>query len=122
MIPEIGPTQIQWPKMEDSLPFSVTLSEDITPPLSPVMQQEVDEMDDPSAKRRKFNQDIGKIVSGQLPTWTIPHHTIGPNGWFYWLVVVLVGSCHSGHWGGVLGIMVLVGGSWALFFPNGAFS
>ena len=38
------------------------------------------------------------IVSGQLPTRTIPHPTgIGPDGWFYWLVVVLVGSCSSGE-------------------------
>ena len=38
------------------------------------------------------------FVSGQLPTRTIPHHTgIGPNEWFYWLVVVLVGSCLSGE-------------------------
>ena len=34
------------------------------------------------------------IVSGQLPTRTIPHRIcIGPDEWFYWLVVVLVGSC-----------------------------
>ena len=33
-------------------------------------------------------------VSGQLPTRTIPHHTgNGPDEWFDWLVVVLVGSC-----------------------------
>ena len=29
----------------------------------------------------------------------IPHHTgIGPDEWFYWLEVVLVGSCPSGEW------------------------
>ena len=33
-------------------------------------------------------------VSGQLPTRTVPHHTgIGPDEWFYWMLVVLVGSC-----------------------------
>ena len=48
-------------------------------------------------------------VSGQLPTRTIPHHVdiphvdsphvdIGPDEWFYSLVVVLVGSCPSGEW------------------------
>ena len=36
------------------------------------------------------------IVSGQLPTRTILHYVdIGPDEWFYWLVVVLVGSCPS---------------------------
>ena len=39
-----------------------------------------------------------KTISGQLPTRTIPHCTgIGPNEWFYWFVVVLVGSCPSGE-------------------------
>nr|XP_054752698.1 uncharacterized protein LOC129258451 [Lytechinus pictus] len=37
----------------DSLPFSVTLSDDITPPLSPVLQGE-----DQPQKRMKLSQDI----------------------------------------------------------------
>ena len=37
--------------------------------------------------------DRDKDVSGQLPTRTIPHHVdIGPDEWFYSLVMVLVGS------------------------------
>ena len=41
-----------------------------------------------------MNAHMGKVVSGQLPTWTIPHHTgIGPDEWFYMLVVVLMGNC-----------------------------
>ena len=36
-------------------------------------------------------------VSGQLSTKSIPRRTgIGPDEWFYWLVVVLVGHCPSG--------------------------
>ena len=37
-------------------------------------------------------------VSGQLPRRTIPHRTgIGPDEWFYSVVVVLVGSCPDGE-------------------------
>ena len=37
------------------------------------------------------------LVSGQLPTGTIPHRTgIGPDEWFYSVVVALVGSCPGG--------------------------
>ena len=40
---------------------------------------------------------IMAIISGQLPNRTIPHRVgIGPDEWF-WLVVVLVGSCPSGE-------------------------
>ena len=58
------------------------------------------------------------LVCGQLPTRTIPHSRstgIGPDEWFYWLVVALVGICASVDCGAVLGIMVLVGNSCALF-------
>ena len=38
------------------------------------------------------------FISGQLPTRTIPHRTgIGPDEWFYSVVVVLVGSCPDGE-------------------------
>ena len=38
-------------------------------------------------------------VSGQLPTRTIPHRTgIGPDEWFYSVVVVLAGSCPGGEY------------------------
>ena len=49
--------------------------------------------------------------------WT-SFYGIGPNEWFYWMVVVLVGSCHTGElsWRVVLGIVVVVGNSLALFF------
>ena len=41
---------------------------------------------------------ILRIISAQLPTRTIPHHTgIGPDEWFYSMVVVLVGSCPGGE-------------------------
>ena len=59
-------------------------------------------------------------VSGQLPNRTIPHRVdIGPYVYFYWLLlvwwgVVLVESV-------VLGIMVLVDSSWALFLSGGEF-
>ena len=37
-------------------------------------------------------------VSGQLPTRTIPHCTgIGPDEWFYSVVVVLVGNSPNDH-------------------------
>ena len=40
---------------------------------------------------------LPEIVSGQLPTRTIPHRTgIGPDEWFDLLIVVLVGRCPSG--------------------------
>ena len=53
------------------------------------------------------------LISGQLPTRTIPHCVyISPEVWFYWLVVVLVGV--------VLRIVNLVGNSWALFLSGGA--
>ena len=51
---------------------------------------------------RKFNCTFDRVItskhiSGQLPTRTISHHAgTGPDEWFYWLVVVLVGSCPSG--------------------------
>ena len=62
------------------------------------------------------------IVSGQLPTRTIPRHVdIGPDKGFYSLVIIgpvrvsLVGSFPSG--GVALGIVVLVGNyRWALFY------
>ena len=45
-----------------------------------------------------FEPQKGGYVSGQLPTRTIPHHVdIGPDEWFYWLEVVLVGSCPRDH-------------------------
>ena len=41
---------------------------------------------------------IISLVSGQLPTRTVPHHVdIGPDDWVYSLVMVLVGSCLSGE-------------------------
>ena len=40
-------------------------------------------------------------VAGQLPTRTIPHCTsIGPDEWFYSVVVVLVRSCPGGEYSG----------------------
>ena len=47
-------------------------------------------------KQKVYQTNI--IVSGQLPTRTIPHRTgIGPDEWFYSVVVVLVGSCPGGE-------------------------
>ena len=61
-----------------------------------------------------LNVFIFSLVSRQLPTRTIPHHVdIGPDEWFYSFLMVLVGS-----WGVVLGIVVLVGNSWALFLSG----
>ena len=53
-----------------------------------------------------------RTISGQLPTRTIPHRVdIGPDEWLYQLILV--------WWGVVLGIVVLVGNSWALFLSGG---
>ena len=42
--------------------------------------------------------DVIIFVSGQLPRRTIPHRTgLGPDEWFYSVVVVLVGSCPCGE-------------------------
>ena len=65
---------------------------------------------------------ISFTVSGQLPTRTIPHRTgIGPDVWFYSVVVVLVCGELS-WWGIVLGIVVTVGNGWALFLSGGELS
>ena len=38
------------------------------------------------------------LISGQLPTRTIPHSTdIGPDEWFYSVLVVLMGRCPGGE-------------------------
>ena len=56
------------------------------------------------------------VVSGQLlPTRTIPHCIgISPDEWYYWFVMVLVRL--------FLGIVALVGNSWALFLSGGELS
>ena len=63
-------------------------------------------------KKSKFY--IQNIVSGQLPTRTIPHHRtgIGPDEWFYSVVVAL---WELSGWGIILGIVVPLGNGWALF-------
>ena len=82
-----------------------------------------------------------RIVFGQLPTRTIPHHTgipywhsiwttpqednSPPYRFWSWWVVLFCGSGPSGElsqWGIVLGIVVLVGNGWALFLSGGELS
>ena len=58
------------------------------------------------------------FISGQRPTRTIPHRTsIGPDEWLYSVEVVLG---ELSWWGIVLGIVVLVDNSWALFSSGGS--
>ena len=65
--------------------------------------------------------DIFSIAAGQLSTRTIPHRTcIGLDEWFYWLVVILVGSCPrdrgpDGQW---LDFILI----WWGIFPSGELS
>ena len=48
---------------------------------------------------KKEHEDVCCLnISGQLPTRTIPFRTgIGPDDWFYSVVVALVGSCPRGE-------------------------
>ena len=69
--------------------YGTTLFEDVTTALLSVYKLD-------AVRADMFH--LQGTVSRQLTTRTIPHHVdIGSDEWFYWLVLVIVGSCPSGE-------------------------